>query len=303
MMFKAILLGQWHNLSDPELMHSLRIRLDFIAFCGMPFDELPDDTTLCRFRNRLIKQHRLQGLLDEINRQLQANNLMVKKTQGALLDATIVASAARPKSEFVVEVQNNEPVVFEDGSQPGMVVEEKLSADPEATWLKKGKKSTLGYRCYAVTDEEDGYLLGAHTAPANESEQKHFENALSAAKINAERAERVLTDKGYASKANRDFLRKSKIKSGICHKAVRAHPLSARQHRFNKKVAQRRWKVEQFFGTIKRKFDMSRARYFGALKVNGQMLLKGICANLVKAVNKMEWTPQGILAPKILRMA
>jgi IS5 family transposase len=117
------------------------------------------------------------------------------------------------------------------------------------------------------------------------------------------RAERVLTDKGYASKANRDFLRQSKIKSGICHKAVRAHPLSARQNRFNKIVAQRRWKVEQFFGTIKRKFDMSRARYFGVLKVNGQMLLKGICANLVKATNKMEWTPQGILAPKILRMA
>lgn len=130
MMFKAILLGQWHNLSDPELMHSLRIRLDFIAFCGMPFDELPDDTTLCRFRNRLIKQHRLQGLLDEINRQLQANNLMVKKTQGALLDATIVASAARPKSEFVVEVQNNEPVVFEDGSQPGW-------------WLKRNSAPTL----------------------------------------------------------------------------------------------------------------------------------------------------------------
>lgn len=33
MMFKATLLGQWHNLSDPALEVSLR-GIDFIVFCG-----------------------------------------------------------------------------------------------------------------------------------------------------------------------------------------------------------------------------------------------------------------------------
>ena len=28
-MFKAVLLGQWHSLSDPELEHSLVIHIDF----------------------------------------------------------------------------------------------------------------------------------------------------------------------------------------------------------------------------------------------------------------------------------
>ena len=37
-MFKAILLGQWHSLSDPELEHSLITRIDFNLFCR--FDEL-----------------------------------------------------------------------------------------------------------------------------------------------------------------------------------------------------------------------------------------------------------------------
>ncbi|MDM1028828.1 transposase [Neisseria meningitidis] len=36
--FKAVLLGQWHSLSDPELEHSLITRIDFNLFCR--FDEL-----------------------------------------------------------------------------------------------------------------------------------------------------------------------------------------------------------------------------------------------------------------------
>ncbi len=57
MMFKAIVLGQWHSLSDPKLEEALRVRLDFIAFCGLQLDSVvPDETTLCRFRNRLIHE-------------------------------------------------------------------------------------------------------------------------------------------------------------------------------------------------------------------------------------------------------
>ena len=37
-MFKAVLLDQWHSLSDPELEHSLITRIDFNLFCR--FDEL-----------------------------------------------------------------------------------------------------------------------------------------------------------------------------------------------------------------------------------------------------------------------
>ena len=37
-MFKAVLLGQWHSLSDPKLEHSLITRIDFNLFCR--FDKL-----------------------------------------------------------------------------------------------------------------------------------------------------------------------------------------------------------------------------------------------------------------------
>ena len=69
-MFKAVLLGQWHSLSDPELEHSLITRIDFNLFCR--FDELSiaDYSTLCRYRNWLAQDDTLSELLELINRQL-----------------------------------------------------------------------------------------------------------------------------------------------------------------------------------------------------------------------------------------
>ena len=55
-MFKAVLLGQWHSLSDPELEHSLITRIDY--------------STLCRYRNWLAQDNTLSELLELINRQL-----------------------------------------------------------------------------------------------------------------------------------------------------------------------------------------------------------------------------------------
>lgn len=290
-MFKAILLGQWYSLSDPELAEALRVRLDFIAFTRLPLSQLPDDSTLCRFRNRLVDMGKLPALLTEVNRQLQIHQLMVKKTQGALLDATLISSAARPKQHLTVAVdEGGQPVSYEDGSQPGQV-DVSQSVDPDARWVKKGTKSYFGYRSYAVTDDE-GYLIGAHTAPAHESEMTHFIPALEAAGIDSMRAGRVLTDKGSASRKHRDYLKRHGLKCGIMHRAARNHPLSSRQKAANRLIAKRRYRVEQFFGTLKRKFGFARARYLTTAKVNAQMLLKGVCANLLKAANKMQLEPQ-----------
>ena len=67
-MFRAILLGQWHSLSDPELERSLVTRLDFVLFCQFPDEtQLPDHSTLNRFRNWLMKDQLLDELIDEIN--------------------------------------------------------------------------------------------------------------------------------------------------------------------------------------------------------------------------------------------
>ncbi len=34
-LFKCPLIGQWHGLSDPKLERALKVRMDFMIFCGL----------------------------------------------------------------------------------------------------------------------------------------------------------------------------------------------------------------------------------------------------------------------------
>jgi len=145
-LFKGLILQAWHSLSDPGLEEALRLRLDFMLFTGFE-EKVPDETTFCRFRNLLIHRGKWDQLLREVNRQLQQAGLQVAPSKGAVLDATLIESAARPRKHLeTMRVDREEEAVFE------VTGAEKLSVDPDATWLKKGRKSYFGYKGFVTTD-------------------------------------------------------------------------------------------------------------------------------------------------------
>ena len=80
-------------------------------------------------------------------------------------------------------------------------------------------------------------------------------------------ARRVLADKAYASKANRERLR-GKHRDGILRKAARNRPLRASEKGCNKLISKRRFRVEHCFGAMKRLFGPHRARCFGQAKTH-----------------------------------
>lgn len=149
-MFKAVLLGQWHNLSDPKLEEALRLRIDFMYFCGLSMiNEVPNETELCQFRSCLITANKLGGLLRLINAQLQAHGLMLKHACGAVIDATLMQLMDSSKCDTMVELDATGALkVNEDGIIPSGVGKVSLqlansaetrSADPpDATWIRKG---------------------------------------------------------------------------------------------------------------------------------------------------------------------
>lgn len=265
-MFKALLLGQWHSLSDPALEDALRLRLDFMLFTGFEMaDETPDETTLCRFRNILVEKELYNPIFMELNRQLEELGIKVKKADAALVDATIILSAARPRQ-----------TIEENGKI-------KQSADEDARWVTKGSKSYFGYRGYAIADGKNGFIQHISVRPANESETRQLPSLLTHL-----HGERVFTDKGFSSLENRQALKKMGMKDGISHKAAKNHPLRFSQRLFNKIVAKRRFRIEQAFGTLKRRFRMNRTCYFGRMKVEAQMYYKVMCFNLNKALRMVE---------------
>ena len=278
--FKCLLIGQWHGLSDPKLERALKVRLDFMIFCGLDLHApVPDETTHCRFCNKaLVKGGVYDDLLAEVCRQIEEHGLKLKEAEAAIIDATLVQSAARARTHIEAPEDRAEGEAPDD---PQM----HFSTDPDARWVKKGSKSTLGYKAFARTDEE-GFVDKVHTIPANQAESPQFETMIDGAN-----AQRVLADKAYASKANHARLR-GKHRDGIMRKAARNRPLRASEKRFNKLISKCRFRVEQCFGTMKRLFGLHRARYFGVGKTHAQLAMAAIGQNLLKAANKITLNPQ-----------
>ena len=132
-MFRALLLAQWYDLSDRGLEEALCDRLSFRRFVGLKMEEAtPDHTTLCRFRERLHQRGADTKLLALINAQLEGKNLMLKR--GTLIDATVVeTAAARP--------------------DPGGRPEDRV--DPDAAFLRREGKSgaSYGYKAHVAVDQ------------------------------------------------------------------------------------------------------------------------------------------------------
>ena len=92
-MLKALLLAQWYGLSDPDLEDALADRLSFRRFVGLPLDGgVPDETTLCRFRNELARRGLTERLLAAVDAQPAARGLVLKR--GTLIDASLVGADA-----------------------------------------------------------------------------------------------------------------------------------------------------------------------------------------------------------------
>jgi transposase, IS5 family len=235
-MLKALYLASLYDLSDPGLEEALIDRVSFRLFCGFSLDQdTPDETTLCRFRNDCVAAGVIEAAFTEVNRQLDAKQLVVRK--GTLLDATIVsASSRRP------------PVAA--GAKPSMPKE------PGASFTRKGGKSYFGYRIHIGADKGSNLIRRLAMTPAHVNESS-VADALICGDETA-----VYADKGYENKSRRAGLKARGIKDRIMH---RSHKNQAElphwQRRRNALIAPRRAPVEAIFGSFKRLYGRARVRY------------------------------------------
>lgn len=256
LLFKCLLLQAWYGLSDAELEFRLGDSLAFGRFVGLSLeDEVPDHTTLCRFRNRLVSARLLEKLFDELGRQLEASGLILK--QGAMLDATLIEAAT---------------------SRPARG-KEAQALDPDAAFVKRQGKpgSTYGYKAHVGVDQGSGLVRAVITTPANVNDTTPADSL-----IRGDEAA-VYGDKAYDTHARRARLKGLGVKVRLMRRPSQYHALTKRQQLCNDLIARRRAAVETTFATWKRRMGLTRARYVGLAKVSGQILLTVMAFNLRRA--------------------
>ena len=278
MMFKAMLLQRWYNLSDPALEGALYDRLSFMRFCGLSLSsEKPDETTLCRFRGGLIRSKLDKKLLDKINHQFEKAGLLVRS--GAIVDATVVASSRKPRKVIEALPEDRK----EDESSSSTQTKVSFSDDKEAAWIIKARKYHYGYKCHAMVDSKEGFYLGGHATGANRSDTKEFPQLVSENSL--DQGAMVMGDKAYWSAENRESLNKAGLSNGLMKKAFRNRPLTEQDKLANRHISSVRFKVERAFGTWKKDLGFSRARYVGKEKMEYELAFTGLAFNIKKAVN------------------
>jgi IS5 family transposase len=276
-MFKLLLLQRWYNLSDVALEDALYDRISFMKFSNFSVQSsIPDESTICRFRNDLLKNKRYGRLLKRINSQLQKKGLLVKK--GAIVDASVIESSRHPSKTIEVVPSDRREDKTDNLTQTRVI----YSEDKDATWLKKGHKFHYGYKVHMATDSKNGFILGGHVTPANIADTVEFKKLVK--NIDLAPNSKISADKGYCSQSNRDFLKENNYLDGIMMKAKRNKPLKEFEKLINKQISKYRFIVERGFGTLKQHYKFNATRYLGIEKTNQQFHLNAMAFNIKKAV-------------------
>ena len=101
-MVKMLAFQAWYGLWAHELERQANDRISFRRFLGYP-DAVPDATTTWLFRERLAESGRDRAIWEELQRQLDAKGLKVKK--GVVQDTSFItadpghAPADKPRGE------------------------------------------------------------------------------------------------------------------------------------------------------------------------------------------------------------
>jgi IS5 family transposase len=259
-MVKALLLQQWYGLSDPGLEEALSDRLSFRRFVGLGLDDgQPDHSVISRFRKALREAGLDAALFAEVERQLQARRLILKR--GTLMDATVVSAAVKKP-----------PAPAGRGSD----------TDPDADWTRKGGKSWFGYKAHVGVDEGSGLIRRAELTSAKINESQVAEALI----CGDERA--VYGDKAYEHQDRRRRLKAAGVKDRIMHRSHKHQAALPRwQARRNRLISPIRAGVERVFATAKRGYGYTRVRYRGLAANLLQLRLLCIAYNMRRAMALM----------------
>jgi len=264
-LFRSLLLGVWYRLSDVQLSQCLYRDLLFRKFCHLELGgDVPEASTLGRFRNHLVEHDLWERLLGEINRQLEAKNIILTEGRINIIDATPIEAA-------------------QSGSGKGKDGQPKR--DKEAGWhVKKDSrgnlKSTYGYLIHTGVDE-DGFIQrqtvtagNVHDSVERDTLLLGDETALSPPLGHINMPCRSM-DAAYSSKETRDKLERFGIADQVQRKGYRNKPLSRDDGIRNDEISVIRAGGERPFATYKSRYGLARTRFMGLAK---NMTAYGIAA-------------------------
>ena len=253
MMLRMFLLQAWFNLSDEGIEDAIYDSYAMRKFMHLDFteDQVPDATTLCKFRKLLFENNVAQTLFEAINKFLEIHGQMMRG--GTIVDATIIDAPSSTKNST-------------------------KSRDPEMHQTRKGNQWYFGMKVHVGVDAATGYV---HTITATAA---NIHDITEAHKLLRDDDNFMGGDSGYLGIEKREEIisdpKKSKIeyriaqrRSKICKIPEGFARTFERYQEFRK--SSMRAKVEHIFLLIKRQFAYRKTVYKGIPKNLHRIIILG----------------------------
>lgn len=261
-MLRMYLMQVWFNLSDVGIEDAIYDSYAMRKFLGINFldEQVPDSTTLLKFRH-LLEEHEIgKAIFDDIKAQLDKSGLIMHG--GTIVDATIVSAPSSTKNST--------------GER-----------DPEMHQTKKGNQWYHGMKVHTGADAATGYVHTIEGTAANVHDSQET------TKLIREDDEVVYGDSGYLGVSWQDAVMEdehlSQIDYRICKrpKSIKTpdsyQGINWEKHREHRKSSVR-CKIEHVFLIVKRDFGYRKVVYRGiARNMNRFHVLFG-CANLLMCI-------------------
>ncbi len=267
-MLRIHFLQQWFNLSDPAMEEALYDTPMFREFAGLDMgeDNLPDESTILRFRH-LLERHNLSlQILATVNATLSAKGLLLKS--GTVVDATLIAAPSSTKNS--------------SGER-----------DPEMHQTKKGNQWHFGMKAHIGVDADSGLV---HTVIGTAANVNDVTQA--GALVHGEEAD-VFADAGYQGVAKREETQGIEanwhvaLRPGKRRALDKSTTMGAIMDKLEHVKASIRAKVEHPFRVIKRQFGHVKVRYRGLAKNTAQLHTLFALSNLWMVRRTLLQGPRG----------
>ena len=252
-MLRMMLLQLWFNLSDEAVEDAIFDSYAMKSFLGLNYEkdeQVPDATTLCKFRKLLTTHHLQKAIFEEAQNVLEREGKQVRG--GSIVDATIIEA-------------------------PNSTKNSSGQRDPEMHSVKKGTKWYFGMRIHIGADPLHGYVHAITGTAANQAEVKE------APKLLREDDEVAYGDAGYC-KLERYDTKKRRYEISRQRGTFWRHYGDSLSWQVEKQIEKRkssiRCKVEYVFHIVKDIFHWRKARYKGIEKNINFAYLAFASANL-----------------------
>lgn len=245
-LLRCYFMQQWYGLSDPAMEDSLYDVESMRRFAGVSLNNIPDESSIQRFRQVLEKHSLTEELFALTNEYLTDKGLLLKA--GTIVDATIISAPRSTKNKA-------------------------QKSSPEMRSTRKGNNWHYGMKMHVGTDLQ-GRVHHVKVTDASVHDSKVMDDLLHGEE------QSIYGDKAYANEAKAAKAKLDGVNWRVSRKAKRNCKLNCADKSFNRKSNRTRSKVEHVFGVVKNLWGYRKVRYRGLYKNTCQTFTLMALANL-----------------------